>query len=321
MSKGNSPMVNASQIAGRLTLRHLRLVSAVNLEGSLVRAAARLNMSQSAVTKALQEVEALLDVTLFERTNRGTIPTHSGAALAANARMILAQVNRASHELTDLRDGNSGHVSIGTLLAASVSLLPTTIARLRRDRPKLTFRVVEATDDVLMAALRSGELDLVIGRLPEFPDTAWLKQEHLIADFACIVTRPDHPLLLRERVGLADTVPFGWVMPHEQTILRRQIDRAFVEAGLVAPVPVIDAVSLLTTRSLLHDTDLVGVWPVQLARIEERAGNVAVVPIELATTRRSVGFTLRRDDRPTPAAEHFIECLRQTARDPEISLV
>ncbi|MFO1139744.1 MAG: LysR family transcriptional regulator, partial [Paracoccus sp. (in: a-proteobacteria)] len=69
----------------RLSLRHLRLIDAIAREGSLAAAAASLNMTQSAVTKALQDAEGALGVTLFERTSRGAVPTVYGAVLVGHA--------------------------------------------------------------------------------------------------------------------------------------------------------------------------------------------------------------------------------------------
>ena len=77
--------------AHRLTVCHLRLVAAILAEGNLLSAATTLNMTQSAETKALQP-EAQMGVLLFERTNRGELPTVFGTSLAAQARLILAQI-------------------------------------------------------------------------------------------------------------------------------------------------------------------------------------------------------------------------------------
>src|SRR5262245_12231595 len=86
-----------TSLESRLTLRHFRLIDAIAREGNLVRAAQRLNMTQSALTKALQEVELLVQVELFKRTNRGALPTPSGEALASHARIVIAQLRHASH--------------------------------------------------------------------------------------------------------------------------------------------------------------------------------------------------------------------------------
>lgn len=142
-------------LASRLKIRHLRMVVAIVDEGNLVGAAKRLNMTQSAVTKALQELEALTGSKLFDRTNRGVVATIFGETLAEHARFIITQLTHAEEHLADLRDGTGGRIAIGTLLSASAELLPGAIARLRRERPRIVIRIVEGTGDVLVPALRS----------------------------------------------------------------------------------------------------------------------------------------------------------------------
>ena len=88
------------QVAHRLTVRHLRLIAAIVAEGNLLRAAEALNMTQSAVTKALQDAEGQMGVLLFERTNRGVLPTSYGISLAAHARLILAQIRKAEQAVS-----------------------------------------------------------------------------------------------------------------------------------------------------------------------------------------------------------------------------
>jgi DNA-binding transcriptional LysR family regulator len=300
-------------IAKSLTARHMRLVVTILNEGSMVRAAASLNMTQSAVTKALQEAEQLIGVALFDRTNRGVTPTIFGSALAARARLILAQIENAGLELADLRDGTGGRIAVGTLLAGSAGLLPSAIARLRRDRPKLVVTVVEGTNDVLMPSLRSGELDLVIGRLPEFRQRSDLAQEQLMNDFAQVVVRRGHPISKNTAPKLSDLTSYDWVLPSQQTTLRRQIDKAFRDNGLEVPSPVVESVSLLTTRGLLHETDYLAVWPVQVARIEMQSGAITSLPLSLPTTVSPIGITTRMQDSLSPAAEMLIRCLRTTA--------
>ena len=302
-------------VAQRLTVRHLRLVAAILAEGNLLRAANMLNMTQSAVTKALQDAEAQMGVLLFERTNRGVVPTTFGTNLAAHARLILAQITKAEQEMENLRDGSAGQVAIGTLLAGSAGLLPEAIARLRQDRPNLVVKVEEATNDLLMPALRSGELDLVLGRLPEFRDREGVKQELLMNDFAQIVVRRDHPLAWRTDLGLADLQGLDWILPGPSTTLRRQIDKAFRDMGLEPPAHSVETVSFLTTRRLLQITDSLAVWPVQLARLEIQDGTIVALQTALPTTTRPVGISTRADDLMSPAASRLVSCLRDVAKE------
>lgn len=305
-------MANSAQ---RLTVRHLRLVAAITAEGNLLRAADLLHMTQSAVTKALQDAEARMGVALFERTNRGVVPTTFGANLAAHARLILAQIGKAEQAMDDLRDGTAGQVTIGTLLAGSADLLPEAIARLQRDLPNLVVKVEEGTNDLLMPALRSGELDLVLGRLPEFRDREGVRQQHLITDFAQVIARRDHPLAARSDLTLADLRSCDWILPSPTTTLRRQIDKAFRDEGLDPPAHCVETVSFLTTRRLLHLTDYLAVWPVQLAELEVRAGTVVALPVALPTTMRPIGISTRADDVMSPAAAHLVRYLQEVAAE------
>ena len=302
-------------LASRLTIRHLRMVVAIVEEGNLVRAAERLHMTQSAVTKALQETEALTGARLFNRTNRGVVATAYGDALAYHARLIIAQLAHAEEHLADLRDGAGGRVAVGTLLSASAELLPTAIARLRKERPKLVVKLIEATDDVLLPALRAGEVDLVVGRLSELRDRLNVTQEVLTDDMACVVVRRGHPLTLRRSLGLADLIGWDWILPPSQTSLRRLIDISFREEGLEPPAHAVESVSLLTNRALLTDADYLGVLPASVARREVLGGALVVLPITLQATASPIGITLRSDIRLSPAAQVLVETLRRTAVD------
>ena len=78
---------------------------------------------------------------LFERSNRGLAPTPYGEIFARHAKIVLAQLRHAAEELEDLRVGYSGKVTVGTLLAASASILPDAIALLKKERPGVAISV------------------------------------------------------------------------------------------------------------------------------------------------------------------------------------
>ncbi len=284
-------------------------------EGSLVRAAQGMNMTQSAVTKALQELEVAIGMQLFERTNRGAPPTPFGEALAAHARVVMTQVRHATQELAELRDGAGGSVAIGTLLSASVRLLPRAMAQVLRTRPNLRIRIVEGTNESLMPQLRRGDLDMVLGRLPEFRERQGIRQERLMEDEARIVVGPDHPLVSGPAPHLGALVDLPWILPGQDTTLRRQIDHAFRQAGYEPPVGTVESVSVLVTRALLREGIHLAVWPSHLADAEAALGTVHVLPLALPATARPLGLSLRSTGRMSPAALVMIDALRQVAAD------
>ena len=308
-------MAQIPRLETHLSLRHLILLDAIAREGTLLAASQSVGLTQSAVTKALQEAEATIGTQLFDRTNRGVRATQAGEVLIAHARLVLTQLRHAGQELEDLRSGSGGRVAVGVLVSAAVSILPTAIAAVRKQRPKLAVKVIEGTNDVLMPLLRAGELDLVIGRLPAFSSGSGIAEEMLCEDYAQIVVRSGHPLLTQSGLTLADLTDQPWILPRQETSLRRQIDEGFRQQGLRAPANIVESVSILTNRALVLRSDYLAVWPVQLARFEADLGLVQALDIPLPTTHRPIGISTRRDARLSPAAETLITALRGAATD------
>jgi len=301
------------RVATRLKLKQLRLLVAVAEQASILKAAESLNMSQPAATKLLKDLETDFGVQLFERSNRGALPTAYGAALVRHGKLILAQLSNAAQELDDLTEGTGGRVMVGTLLAASAAILPLTIARIREQRPEINIVVREGTNDRLIPALRHGDLDLVVGRLPEYRYREDLLQECLYEERTCIVARQGHPLLAADQVDFADLLDWPWVLPPPETTLRRQIDKAFLDAGHAPPAHAVESVSLLTNQMLLARSDMLTVWPYQVIRACARRDDLAIVPFQLTSATGPVGVSYRRIGGLSPAAEAFLAVMRAQA--------
>jgi DNA-binding transcriptional LysR family regulator len=302
-------------IERKFRLRHVELIAELYDCRSILKAARRLNLTQPTLTKALQDVEATLGVALFERSNRGLAPTPYGDIFARHAKMVLAQLRHAAEELESLRAGYSGRVAVGTLLAASASILPDAIARLKKERPGVTVSVVVGTYDILMPSLLAGDLDMVLGRLPEEGRSRALLYEEFYAEPVRLVTRPGHPLLRRRRLGLRDLVNEAWLLPLPETALRRQVERAFLEADAPLPRNLIESVSILTNRVLLRKSDCIGVMPYHVALDDVEHGLLAILPVKLKSIETPVGAILRAPGELPPAAAALLECLRLAAKD------
>ncbi|WP_167383534.1 LysR substrate-binding domain-containing protein [Bordetella genomosp. 12] len=297
-----------SNLEHRISLRHLRLIDVIEREGSLVRAAERLNMTQSAVTKALQEVEALIGVALFRRTSRGAVATACGQMLVGHARGILTQLRRVSRDLDEWREGH-GSVAIGTLPSAAGGLLPQAVARVIGANPALRVSISEGQHEWLTTLLRRGELDLVVGRLPPGGVPVDIEQKVLGPDRAQLVVRASHPLLQMASPSLADMKRWPWILPPVNASLRRQIDSAFEAAELEPPVPHVESMSFLSNRTLLLAADFITIWPHHLADVEAGSGLVVALPIELPDTERPIGVWWRAESGLSPSAGLIVQAL------------
>jgi len=300
-------------LSRRLSLRQLNVVVAVEQHHSLVQAAQHLGLTQPTVTKALQETEAILGVPLFNRTNRGVEPTSYGSALARHARVVIAEMRNAEDELADLRDGTGGRVAVGTMIAASARLLPEAIVRLKLERPHVVVVVREGDNDILMPALRRGELDIVVGRLPQFSDREGVVQEALYDEIACLVVRPDHPLAGQSSISPADLEDCGWILPTPQTTLRRQLDKFFYDNCLKVPARLVESVSAAVNLHLLLNADVIAAMPYQSVRGLSLSGQLKLLPIALPATLGPVGVSRRSDADLSPVCEALMTQMRAVA--------
>jgi DNA-binding transcriptional LysR family regulator len=106
-------------VRARLKTRQLLLLIALAEEGNIHRAAAALNMTQPAASKLLRELEAMLDVQLFERMPRGMRPTRYGDALIRHARAVVGSLDQAQEEVLGLKAGHLGHHHLAGCEAAA----------------------------------------------------------------------------------------------------------------------------------------------------------------------------------------------------------
>src|SRR5919106_669247 len=139
-------------------LEKLRLFLVVLEEGSLRRAAERLHISQSAITRQLQLLELDLGGRVLERTSAGVRPTNGGHALAERAKTLLADYDSAMAEVRRLVRGENERLRIGYIASAAQEYLGPALAVLRRAYPKLKVKMLDQTPGEMIAALRQGEI-------------------------------------------------------------------------------------------------------------------------------------------------------------------
>ena len=143
-------------------LEKLRLFLVVLEEGSLRRAADRLRISQSAITRQMQSLELDLGGRVLERTSAGVRPTNGGQALAERAKTLLADYDSTMAEVRRLVRGESERLRIGYIASAVQEYLGPALAVLRRAYPRLKVKMLDQTPGEMIIALRQGKIDLAL---------------------------------------------------------------------------------------------------------------------------------------------------------------
>lgn len=299
-------------IRSRLRLRQLRLLVALDDHRNLRRAATELHIAQPGATKLLQEMENVLGVALFERHPRGMEPNLYGEIMVRHARMMLSNLSHAREELSTMRAGAVGKVSVGVIMAAVPALLARTLARLRKSSPRLLVQIRVDTSDVLLPALRKGVLDVAIAR-PTGEEHRGFRYELLAQETICVVAAADHPLAHRRKLALRDLLEWPWILQPPASPMRRQIDLLFQRAGLATPENRIETASILATTSLIEGTPMLAAVPVEVAGHYEAKGLLRSLPVPFDCGLGSYGIATLEGQLPSPACERFIAVLREEA--------
>ena len=301
-------------------MRHLELLVALADAGTLRAAAARLHLSQPALSKMLVEIEAGFDARLFERSAQGLAANALGSAAIYRARVILGELARGKEEIDALRTGAAGILRLGTLsVTASV---PRAIVRLRRRLPGARVQIHEGRVRDLIQRLLDGELDCVFGAItPELLSSELLpllRPEVLLKDELCVLCGADHPLARSRKLGWADLRAQPWVAPPRDTLIRQAWMTAFLNEGLQPPEPAIEVLSSVTLGSVLRmDPALLGAMRFEQAREELARAGVRRLPVAPGIPLPSLGlYTRRGGERPTPLLQAFAAAIGRSGVRP-----
>lgn len=183
-------------------LRLWRQFLAVAEELHFGRAAQRLHMTQPPLTQAIAQLERLLGVRLFERTKRSVQLTAAGAALAPQARELLARAQALPAQARAAAGGEEGRLRLAFVSTVGFSLLPGWVRAFRARHPKVQLELIEATGDLQLAALERDEIDA--GFMLHSPGFAPTGLTHLrIAREPLVLAMPEaHPLATQARLAL-----------------------------------------------------------------------------------------------------------------------
>src|SRR5688572_19891836 len=122
--KTSRHMGRSGSALGRLRFGQLRLLAEMEAGGSIRRCAAKLNMSQPAVSKALKELEAILGARLYERSVSGVKPTAAGETATRGAKLLLAELGMLAKEVQLAGSGENVATRIGITSYLGASVLP-----------------------------------------------------------------------------------------------------------------------------------------------------------------------------------------------------
>jgi len=273
-------------------------------------AAAQLGISSAGVSSALRKLETSLCLRLFDRQPAAIVPTNTGKILVDFVKLARRQLRHALDDIANLQGIEHGRVVVGTLPFSRTMIVPQAINALLQDCPNIEIATLEGAYDDLVADLRCGDIDFMIGALRGSDDTADLQEETLLEDSLSVIARADHPLATKPVISNHDLAGCEWILPRRGTPTRALFEQAVTAHGISIPQHVTETSSLVVLRGLLLGSDRITVLSRHQIHYEEKCNLLAALPYPLTNVSRPIGITQRTGSSLSPAAGKMIDKIR-----------
>ncbi|EDZ7699381.1 LysR family transcriptional regulator [Salmonella enterica subsp. enterica serovar Infantis] len=295
----------------RIRLRHLHTFVAVAQQGTLGRAAETLNLSQPALSKTLNELEQLTGTRLFERGRLGAQLTVPGEQFLTHAVKVLEALNTAGQALNRKEDASADVVRVGALPTAALGILPAAIGRFHQQQKSTSLQVATMNNTMLLAGLKSGEIDLGIGRMSDPELMGGLNYELLFLESLKLVVRPGHPLL-QETITLSRVMEWPVVVSPKGTVPRQNAEALLQSQGCKMPAGCIETLSASLSRQLTVDYDYVWFVPSGAVKEDLRQATLVSLPVPTQSAGEPIGILTRVDIPLSTGAQMLIAAIRKS---------
>jgi len=221
-AKGEHQQVNLDRLAAFLVLAEA---------GSFRRAAEQLGISQPALTRQIQVLEAELGAILLRRSRPPMTLTDAGRHVLRQGGKLVADATLLREEASQLAGGRDTAIRIGVLQSLLEGVFARAVVAWRPAWPSIALRVMGFRSAQILADVTEGRQQLgLIARLREMPGVAWhsLGEDRFVAFLP-----PGHRLGMADRVSLADLGQAGLILPPRGFGLRDAVDEAYTRLGVV----------------------------------------------------------------------------------------
>lgn len=279
-------------------------------EGTVTRAAHRLNIVQPALSMQIARLEEQIGQQLFERSKRGMVPTAAGRQMYQLFLPIMRDFSNAQAQLLSNDDAIRGQVSIGLIASITEGVLADTLGAFSRQHPDVSVKVADGYTNTLIDWVAGGQLDAAIVNKPRRPLA--LDIEHIVDEQMVLITGAAHQGVVPARLTLHQlaALDLQLVLPTRGHGLRSNID-SFAQNENVELTPKFEIDSLVTTVKLVEQTQLATIVPHIAVHRQLSAGSLRAHTITSPRLIRQV-VSVSHPRRPlNPATRLFIAMLAQ----------
>lgn len=287
-----------------LTLKQLRYFVAAAETGQISHAAIEMNISQSAVTAAIQDLQAGLGVKLLSRSPKGMVLTPEGARFLSRARTILATVEDAVRSPLGDEAGATGRLRLGMSYTVAGYFMARHAAAFRRSYPGITLELHEMPRPAIEVALVAGDLDIAVMLTSNLDNKEELDFETLFRSRRRLWLATEHPLLSEPLVPVEAVIREPYIMLTVDEADRTQAK--FWQGFGIRPRVIFETSSVEAVRSMVASgmgvtilSDMVyRPWSLEGQRIEQR-------PVAEGVPSMDVGLSWSKGRALSPPARVF----------------
>ncbi|MFQ8429930.1 pca operon transcription factor PcaQ [Amaricoccus sp. W119] len=291
-----------------ISYRHVRCFIEIARLQSVSQAADALAISQPAVSKTLRELEERLGARLFERVGRRLRLTQEGALFQTHAGLSLLELRRGVQAL-QAGEKLSERIEIGVLPTVATDLMPRATLTFAERMPGVTLTITTGPNWLLLAQLRDGAVDLVVGRLAAPASMGGLVFEQLYSESVIAIVRAGHPLVTEPARPLAE---FPLILPPAGAIIRPVVEQYFLSIGQEMPRAFAETVAHAIGRGLLLRSDAVWFISRGVATDDLAAGTLVELDLPGLPIPGPVGLTQRAGGTPTPVLVEVMRAIRDS---------
>jgi DNA-binding transcriptional LysR family regulator len=281
----------------------------------MAKAASQLNMTQPAVSQAIADLEAALEVRLLDRGPHGVSLTPYGETMLKHGLEALDAIKQGAREIEFLLAPGAGEVWVGcseSFLAGG--LLAEVIRRVAEQHPHIKVHVLEAnTAEMEFKELRDRKVDLMIGRMAGPVRDDDLAADVLFKEPIVAVVGGSHPLARRRAIKLDELIEERWVLAPPNTAVRDLVGDAFRAKGFPAPSPSLTTYSMLLRLQMLASGKYITAFPRSLVDYNAKRWSLNILPFDLGKGLPVAVVTLKHRTL-SPPVRLFIEHARAASK-------
>lgn len=284
--------------------------------GDVKQTASKAGLTPSAIYKFLRELEAQLDLPVFERRPNGRlIASEYGLDLVQHLKLVFAELRHGLEDLAKIDGLVVGRMVIGTLPSTRPVVTPGAIDLLMRRHPHIAIATREGSFERLTRMLSTGDIDMVVTGTRPIVETDEFDVRHLCTDTLGIFAGSEHALARKSKVTIEDLSKCRWVLPPSTTPAGRLFETMFEEMDLGADIVSVESNSTMILRSLILNSDFISIASRHQTQIERRNGTMVELDVELGDDAWPIGVVLRKDTEPSPIAREFLELLIDSTKN------